>query len=244
MNRLTKWLRSRTRLRRIFDRTTPSARADLVAAISTLDLEPIRQRYAGSPRLKYLDIEWHVGRNFDICHRLGLIGAPPKRVLDIGCGAGMLLYCMQRYGHEAIGIDIADDFYAEMAQLYSVDRRIEAVRPFRPLHVEGAFDLVTAIATVFDRTPNGVWRAPEWHYFLSDLESRLTEHGCVFILLNRTPHAGRPLDAFAAGSERGGRSRLLFDRAGLARTIAALERETGRLMSTMPAPAYDSPRTM
>lgn len=203
----------------------------VLADLSCPEIERIRRRYADNRHLKYInDLERFVRRDLRICEFLGLDRAPRRNVLDIGCGTGLLLHCMQRYGHTGVGIDVPDPFYADMARFYGVDRRTEAVRPFQSLQVEGIFDLITCIAVTFDRIFDeagnrvGVWTPSEWRFFLVDLESRLSPQGRVFLKLNKTGDAMRPHDAFAVGSTGSNRFQRLFDCAGLARTIRALEK--------------------
>jgi 2-polyprenyl-3-methyl-5-hydroxy-6-metoxy-1,4-benzoquinol methylase len=120
-------------------------------ALREIDFGPVRSRYGHTSRAKYLKPRRNVRRNLRVCRALGLLDSPPLKILDIGCGSGFLLYCAQRYGHEAVGIDVEDSFFAEMAALYGVDRRIAPVRPFEPLTIEGRFDVVTSTLVTFDR---------------------------------------------------------------------------------------------
>src|SRR6266852_7548705 len=38
---------------------------------------------------------------------LRVIGAPPKRILDFGCGAGDAAKCFVDHGHHVVGVDIS-----------------------------------------------------------------------------------------------------------------------------------------
>lgn len=214
-------------------------RLKLHAALRGIDFTELRASYRGTKREKYLDFRRYVRRNLYICRELGLLNRTPRRrILDIGCGGGMFLYCAKYYGHEGVGIDIDDDFYARMAERLGVDRRFEPVRPFQPLLVEGKFDVVTCIATAFDRYYDRYgghrhyWSAPEWSFFLSDLEKRLTPDGKVFLWLNRQNvdrevYDDRLREALWHSKIRDGKRRFLLDRASLAQAIATLRRTQG-----------------
>jgi SAM-dependent methyltransferase len=213
-------------------------RLKLHLALGKIDFGPLRNRYRGTSRAKYLDFRRYVRRNLYICRELGLLNREPRRrFLDVGCGSGLLLYCAKHYGHDGVGIDIEDPFYAEMAALLGVDRRIEAVVPFQALAAEGPFDVITCIATAFDRyydergNHKKHWGADEWRYFLADLEKRLSPGGKIFLWLNRQridrdvydEELGRALRHNKIGH---GRRRFLLDRAGLTRALDALSRPT------------------
>lgn len=100
MSRLSRWLRS-------FARTDEDEKK-ILRSLEGLDVEGIRRKFAGSTRIKYLDFPRFVHRDITICRRLGLDKSPPLRILDIGCGAGLLMFVMKHYGHLPVGIDIED----------------------------------------------------------------------------------------------------------------------------------------
>jgi SAM-dependent methyltransferase len=206
----------------------------IIASIPEKDLETLRAEYPDAGWFKYLDMQTYVPIAVRHCQQLNLMDVPPKQILDIGCGTGLFLYCARHFGHRGIGIDIENDLLRDVARLLNVDRRIESVKAFEPLSVEGAFDLVTAMGTQFD-LPNlnigeGRWGCVEWRYFLSDVERRLLPTGRVFLRINRGREAraeGRnyydeQVHRALFHGRLGGIS-YLFDRGGLRRAIDNLE---------------------
>jgi SAM-dependent methyltransferase len=184
---------------------------------------------------KYLNIEKYVPFNVRLCHLIGLHSMPPQRVLDIGCGGGLFMYCARYFGHDPVGIDVENELLGGMAEAFGVDRRIAPVKPYRPASIEGRYDLITCIATGFNRyvdangTVTGMWSSPEWRFFLSDLERLLNPDGRVFLRLNRGREAKEKGEyfyderlgrAFAHGNLRS--TEVLFDRAGLTLAIQRL----------------------
>lgn len=208
----------------------------ILASLSTEKFASIRVRYDGAKGAKYLDLEKYVPFTVGLCRTLDLIDAPKRRILDIGCGTGLFMYCAARFGHEAVGIDIPDPLQEEMAALFGVDRHIAPVRAFEPIAIDGPFDLVTAMGTVFDRDSSGndsrpVWTCKEWAYLLEELERLLPPSGRVFLRINQGEEAKRAkVDYYnaevhqaLAHAHRGGIN-YLFSRTELSMAIANLAR--------------------
>ena len=68
--------------------------AALAASIDSADWNTTREKHAagryGSKFGKYLEFDRWLPYNIRICRELGLMEAPPGRLLDIGCLAGLL----------------------------------------------------------------------------------------------------------------------------------------------------------
>jgi SAM-dependent methyltransferase len=205
--------------------------AEVRTSLPLLDL----QGFTSHRWEKYADQERWLPFNLSICRTVGLIDAPRQRLLDVGCGSGLLLFCARHFGHDAIGIDVDDALLARIAEIYGVDRRVQPVRDFVPLDVEGQFDVVTCVATHFDREiKEGVtiryWGRAEWAFFLADIEARLTDAARVFLIINRESYRpdareyydDRVREALWHGSL--GNRRFLFDRTALRRAIDNLAR--------------------
>lgn len=200
----------------------------ILTSLAGKDFTALRQKYSDARWSKFLQIKPHLP--IGIMWELNLIGTPPLRVLDIGCGAGLFLYCLKYHGHDAIGTDIDDPLLAGLAEIYGVDRRVIPVQPFTPLQIEGNFDLITCIQTYFDRpNPHNKhwWGRAEWHYFLSDMAGKLSPQGRIFLRINRSKHDAEVLAALHTKRRR--RREITLDRNALERSLRRLaaERPTG-----------------
>src|SRR6266446_6689520 len=163
--------------------------------IETIDpaaFEQIRRRYAvenpGADWPKYLDLERWIEINIRRIRELELDLSRPKRILDLGCGAGYFLHIAQLLGHKGLGLDV--DYlpmFAEITRLLGVRRVISCIEPFTPLPDLGAkFDLITAFMICFNNHKQAnLWGVPEWKFFLNDLSKYLTPRGRVWLELNR-----------------------------------------------------------
>jgi hypothetical protein len=146
---------------------------DAKRVIETIDragFDQIRQRYAvanpGADWPKYLDLERWIGINIRRIRALELDLSRPKRILDLGCGAG---------------------YFREITRLLGVHRIVQRIEPFRPLPDLGRkFDLITAFMVCFNehKMPS-LWKVPEWEFFLDDLAKHLTTRGRVWLELNQ-----------------------------------------------------------
>jgi SAM-dependent methyltransferase len=159
---------------------------DTKRVIETIDpagFEKIRQRYAvanpGADWPKYLDLDRWIEINIRRIRELELDLSRPKRILDLGCGAGYFLYIAQLLGHSGV--------FREITRLLGVRRVVQRIEAFRPLPDLGRkFDLITAFMICFnDHKMPGLWKAPEWEFFLDDLAKHLTSRGRVWLELNQ-----------------------------------------------------------
>ena len=80
----------------------------------------------------------------------GLVPLKGKRVLDIGCGGGILADAMARQGAEVLGIDLATKAL-KVAQLHALEANTQGV-DYREISAEalaaeqpGSFDVVTCM---------------------------------------------------------------------------------------------------
>jgi len=168
---------------------------DAKRIIETIDpsgFDQIRQRYAvanpGADWPKYLDLERWIEINIRRIRALELDLSRPKRILDLGCGAGYFLYIAQLLGHSGLGLDMDRvSMFREITRLLGVHRVVQRIEAFRPLPDLGQkFNLITAFMVCFnDHKMPGLWKVPEWEFFLDDLAKHLTPRGRVWLELNQ-----------------------------------------------------------
>jgi SAM-dependent methyltransferase len=178
---------------RLIHRTRfPLKTSRIIETIDGPDFQQIRQRYGvedpGEDWPKYLDLDRWIDINIRRIREIELDLTRPKRILDLGCGAGYFLHIAQLLGHKGLGLDV--DYvpmFAEITRLLGVRRVISQIEPFTPLpDLEGKFDLITAFMICFNnhKQPN-LWEVPEWEFFLDDLAKYLAPRGRVWLELNR-----------------------------------------------------------
>jgi SAM-dependent methyltransferase len=163
----------------------------VIETIDPASLEQIRQRYAvadpGADWPKYLDLDRWIGVNIRRIRQLELDLVRPKRILDLGCGAGYFLYIAQLLGHSGVGLDMDRlPMFREITHLLGVRRVVQQIQAFRPLPSFGQkFDVITAFMICFNnhKMP-GLWGVPEWEFFLDDLAKHLKSRGRVWLELN------------------------------------------------------------
>src|SRR6266516_4342374 len=170
----------------------PLETSRIIEAIDGPNFQQIRQRYAvedpGEDWPKYLDLDRWIEINIRRIREIELDLTRPKRILDLGCGAGYFLHIAQLLGHKGLGLDV--DYlpmFAEITRLLGVRRVISRIEPFTPLpDLGGKFDLITAFMICFNNHKQAnLWGVLEWKFFLDDLSKYLTPRGRVWLELNR-----------------------------------------------------------
>ena len=179
-------------LRLLHTKRLPLETKRVIETINPVGFQQIRQRYAvGNPGAdwpKYLDLERWIGINIRRIRELELDLSGPKRILDLGCGSGYFLYIAQLLGHAGLGLDIDRlPMFREITRLLGVRRVVQRIEAFRPLPDLGQkFNLITAFMICFnDHKMPGLWKVPEWEFFLDDLAKHLTPRGRVWLELNQ-----------------------------------------------------------
>jgi SAM-dependent methyltransferase len=164
----------------------------VIETIDPVGFEQIRKRYAvadpGADWPKYLDLDRWIGINIRRIRQIELDLARPKRILDLGCGAGYFLYIAQLLGHSGLGLDMDRlSMFREVTRLLGVRRAVQRIEAFQPLPDFGQkFDVITAFMICFNnhKMPD-LWKVPEWEFFLDDLARHLAPRGRVWLELNQ-----------------------------------------------------------
>ena len=204
----------------------------VIETIDPVSFEQIRRRYAvtdpGADWPKYLDLDRWIGVNIRRIRELELDLSRPKRILDLGCGAGYFLYIAQLLGHSGVGLDIDRlPMFREITRLLGVRRVVQRIQPFRPLPNLGQkFDVITAFMICFnDHKMPGLWAVPEWEFFLDDLAKHLRPRGRVWLELNQeydgTFYTPELMDFFKKRGARIDEHKIIFN-AGRRAPLASL----------------------
>jgi SAM-dependent methyltransferase len=170
----------------------PLNKKRVIETIDPVRFAQILKRYAvaspGADWPKYLDLDRWIGINIRRIRQIELDLARPKRILDLGCGAGYFLYIAQLLGHSGLGLDMDRlSMFREVTRLLGVRRVVQRIEAFRSLPDFGEkFDLITAFMICFNnhKMPD-LWKVPQWEFFLDDLEKNLTPRGRVWLELNQ-----------------------------------------------------------
>jgi SAM-dependent methyltransferase len=164
----------------------------VIETIDPVGFEKIRRRYAvanpGADWPKYLDLDRWIQINIRRIREIELDLSRPKRILDLGCGAGYFLYIAQLLGHSGLGLDMDRlSMFREITRLLGVRRVVERIEAFGALPDFGQkFDLITAFMICFNnhKMPD-LWKVPQWEFFLDDLAKQLTPRGRIWLELNQ-----------------------------------------------------------
>ena len=138
--------------------------------------------------LKYFDLERWCPQAVVVAMQAGLTEGPRRRVLDIGCGSGLLLRVCKHFGHDVVGIDVGNPMFMAMCEALEVRCVADMILPGKRLPAElQGFDVITAVSPKFyrgevipGRPLDNVWDDEAWDFFLADLASRLHEDGFFF----------------------------------------------------------------
>ena len=184
---------ARKHTRRFFHRTRfPLETKRVIETIDGPKFQEIRHRYSLENPVgdwpKYLDLDRWIDINIRRIREIELDLSRPKRILDLGCGAGYFLHIAQLLGHKGTGLDMENvAMFGEITRLLGVRRVVWRIHPLTPLPNFGErFDLITAFMICFNnhKQPN-LWGVPEWEFFLNDLDNYLAPRGRVWLELNR-----------------------------------------------------------
>ena len=200
---------------------SPLSAERIIASIEGDGFREIYRRHAvenpGEHPPKYLDLKPWIKVSLQHVRELRLDQGKPRRILDLGCGAGYFAYICRQLGHDAIGLDLDEPpMFGELTQLLQVPRVICRIEAFVPLPDLGQFDLITAFLICFNNhiSPE-MWGIPEWDFFLDDVSRHLSPGGGLWFELNRQPD-GEPYspelkEFFESRGARIDTYRVIFD---------------------------------
>ncbi len=105
---------------------------------------------------------------------LDMVGPPPRRILDVGCGQGELGHVLKQRGHYVIGVDWSPPRFA-------LDAFVQAdVAQGLPSSIEGKFDTVL-LADVLEHMSEPL-------QLLQDVKERLEPNGSLLVSLPNVVH--------------------------------------------------------
>lgn len=182
---------------------SPSALAiywKVIAGVDPKEVAMLQEKYrerlidfdpAAEP--KYGDICFWVAARAQRAVDMGMDRARPTDILDIGMGCGFWAAVCNAAGHACVGMDVANEFYADICRILRVERhygRVYRQKPF--IGLGRKFGMITIMAQVFDvildetRKRIGYWSIDDWRFFIDDLaRHHLTEPGELYMEMNR-----------------------------------------------------------
>ena len=143
---------------------------------------------------KYLDICFWVYQKCHLAIQLGLHKKPPMNILDLGCGAGHFGHVCRALGHDYIGLDVENQLYADLCDMFGLRRIVHRIVSGQPLpRFAQHFDLVSAVDICYDYVgldpatkANLYWNLEDWTWFLASLKHEVKLSGSLYFQLN--PH--------------------------------------------------------
>ena len=170
----------------------PVSARRILATLDRAEVAKLRGRYpAGTnfPRInRFADVPYWITISVERAQDLWLDRTPPRRILDLGCGAGHFLYVCRFFGHEVLGLDLDEQpLFRDTLALFKVSRVVSRIDPDVPLPDLGQkFDLITAHRICFQRidgaTSGKEWSPEHWKFFINDIRSRFLNPNARLLL--------------------------------------------------------------
>jgi hypothetical protein len=173
----------------------PDVHDEVERILAGTDLARVRsvcERHAATARghgySKYTDVAGQVQDKLLLVRRLGLHRGPPRRILDLGTGAGYFPLICRASGHAVVATDLDDNpLYNDMVAALGIERRVHRIVAGQSLpDLGGPFDVVTAFQVCFNghKSPQ-LWGPAEWRAFLEDVaRHQLAPGGRIILGLN------------------------------------------------------------
>jgi SAM-dependent methyltransferase len=178
--------------------THPVSSRLILATLDRAEVAKLREHYPVGPSFpkinRFANVPYWIKINVERAQDLWLDRTPPRRILDLGCGAGYFLYVCKYFGHEVVGLDLDDQpLFRDTLALLKVPRVISRIDPNVPLpDLKRKFDLVAAHRICFQRIEGAVsgkeWAPEHWKFFIDDIRSRfLNPTGRLLLDFNPRP---------------------------------------------------------
>lgn len=140
-------------------------------------------------------IEKWIREKLGACYWMGISDqSSKKRIIDLGTGAGWMVYLCKQFGHESYGTDIQRrPEYEEGYKFLGINNNVsgDLVYINKKLTIKGKFDYITSFRSFIGQKPRA-WEKNEWKFFLSDCRDHLNDGGHVYLSCN----SGSKLDSF------------------------------------------------
>ena len=140
-------------------------------------------------------IEKWIREKLGACYWMGIDNQKTKkRIIDLGTGAGWMVYLCKRFGHEAYGTDIQRRLeYQEGYKFLGIENNVsgDLVHIQKKMTIKGKFDFITSFRSFIGQKPRA-WEKDEWKFFLSDCRDHLNDGGHIYLSCN----SGSKLDSY------------------------------------------------
>ena len=152
-------------------------------------IQTVVNRYFDGP------IEKWIREKLGACYWMGINNQKTKkRIIDLGTGAGWMVYLCKQFGHESYGTDIQRrPEYEEGYKFLGIENNIsgDLVYINKKLTIEGKYDFITSFRSFIGQKPRA-WEKDEWKFFLSDCRDHLNDGGHIYLSCN----SGSKLDSY------------------------------------------------
>lgn len=147
----------------------------------TVEKHTVVNRYFEGP------IEKWIREKLGACYWMGINEhTPKKRIIDLGTGAGWMVYLCKRFGHEAYGTDIQRrPEYQEGYNFLGIEDNIsgDLVYIKKKMTIKGKFDYITTFRSFIGQKPRA-WDKDEWKFFFEDCFDHLNDGGYLYLSCN------------------------------------------------------------
>ena len=158
---------------------------ETLATIDKTQLEDLAtrtgNRYVTGPIRKWL------GEKLSVAFYFNLHNSKNQKVLDIGTGAGWMVYLCKKLGHDVLGTDIKNRHdYDPVYEFLNIQDRViqELVYANTKLNLPQKYNLITCMRGFFSTRGETVWTKKEWKFFFNDIQNYLEDNGHIYLGMN------------------------------------------------------------